>query len=111
MRTRNLNPVALLISIAVPLAASAAPEWRTAPVTDILILETNPVQYEIVYEQRCNDSSPQAIRIEAPGELVLGVAVKRDSTIQCGSDQPIVTLQKLRMTGTSSDPAKLKPLH
>lgn len=106
-----MNSVILFAGFAVPFAASAAPHWRTAHVTDIQVLESSPVQYDVVYEQRCDDTAAQAIKLVTPTEVVLGVAVNHDPTFRCSPDQPIVSLQKLRVQGANTDPAALRPLN
>ena len=58
--------------------AFADTEWVTAEVTNITVLESLPVQYQLSYQVYCNEVDAQEIKFVRGIEAVVGVAVKVD---------------------------------
>ncbi|TVQ80278.1 MAG: hypothetical protein EA369_03025 [Bradymonadales bacterium] len=101
----------LMLSAFVPTQGFAEAEWSAAPVHDVSILETFPVQYALSYERRCNDVAVKPVKWVHDSEVIVGVIVKNDPSIQCWrEEEQFVVIKNINIWGDRDDPQEVTVL-
>ncbi|MEW6055337.1 MAG: hypothetical protein AB1540_01875 [Bdellovibrionota bacterium] len=95
---------------AIAIESSLESSWRMAHVLKIDFAESMPPQYQLSFELRCDETDFQTVSFVRGDAIVMGVAVKRDSSRKCTRNEPAMRTERVILEGSLSDPGKIQVL-